>query len=391
MSIEHLDRLHEQLPELFEDRQLPVGWDDDVVLLPLDDSEGPPLPTAPQTDLPLSMGIASADAIEAVMMELVELGPTIVPIDLRWPEALLGAISGSHAGSPWNGGWGGTPPAEHLAFYLPFHYYHPHWWGIYLRPEGVIRVALDLRAFEPGLESAAAIGAAKAFLYHHEAFHHETECFATRLELSHRVPVFRVAFERLFQRVIGSDDCLEEGLANAYAIAAVLNSKRTPDRWKPELERALVEYVRGNPPGYRRGADFWKPAEHFRTTRCEFMEENQLEAFPGSGGLHPDVWRSFPHAFDGIANVRSRVNYYLPAYAPLLLRTRLRPLLPPRTVAHKLGLAFVRHGSRHDVYRAPNGRHIELPRHPRDLKPGLLRAILSAAGVEMGLSEFLRS
>jgi predicted RNA binding protein YcfA (HicA-like mRNA interferase family) len=54
------------------------------------------------------------------------------------------------------------------------------------------------------------------------------------------------------------------------------------------------------------------------------------------------------------------------------------------------GLEFVRNGANHDVYRARNGKKIQIPRHPRDLGRGLVRNILQQAGLNIGIEEFLQ-
>ena len=84
------------------------------------------------------------------------------------------------------------PPPDCLAFYLPFHYYYPDWWGVYLLYEGVLWLRDEIirrSGNEVGLRQA--LVAARLFLYYHEAFHHKTECFAIRLELAHRQAFYK--------------------------------------------------------------------------------------------------------------------------------------------------------------------------------------------------------
>jgi hypothetical protein len=74
------------------------------------------------------------------------------------------------------------PPPDCFAFYLPFHYYHPTWWGVYLLLEGVLWLASEIVRRAGGRVSMKdAVCVARMFLYYHEAFHHKTECFATRI------------------------------------------------------------------------------------------------------------------------------------------------------------------------------------------------------------------
>jgi hypothetical protein len=39
MSVEHLDLLHEKLPELFAVKELPENWDDDLIIVSVPDVE----------------------------------------------------------------------------------------------------------------------------------------------------------------------------------------------------------------------------------------------------------------------------------------------------------------------------------------------------------------
>ena len=45
--------------------------------------------------------------------------------------------------------WSPYPPPDALAFYLPFHYFHPVWWGVYLLLEGVERLATFIEDEKP--------------------------------------------------------------------------------------------------------------------------------------------------------------------------------------------------------------------------------------------------
>ena len=57
MSVEHIDIVHEQLPELFVTKELPENWDEGLIIVPVPDvdlitnAESPNLPAAPK-DLP---------------------------------------------------------------------------------------------------------------------------------------------------------------------------------------------------------------------------------------------------------------------------------------------------------------------------------------------------
>jgi len=278
------------------------------------------------------------------------------------------------------------PPPDCLAFYLPFHYYHPTWWGVYLLLEGVLWLAREIVRRAGGQSMKDAVSAARMFLYYHEAFHHKTECFAARMEITHRKPFYKTGFERLFQKTISTDDCLEEGLANASALDLTWKRLRSKD-----IEQALSGYVKDSPPGYRRGVEI-RP--DITGVRCQFAEDNQNFCLPHIPKKNPEVWRTTPHMFNGISKVGSRVNYVISRNSPLVARVRVRPSLAPSKLVKKfeelVGLEFDRAGGNHDIYRMPNGKKIPIPRHPRDLGTGIMRKILHQAGLNMSVSQFMQ-
>jgi predicted RNA binding protein YcfA (HicA-like mRNA interferase family) len=161
---------------------------------------------------------------------------------------------------------------------------------------------------------------------------------------------------------------------------------------RPEVDKALTGYVADCPPGHREGNTFRRV---FEKVRCEFAEKNQRICLPQLPFKDPDIWRTAPHLFHGIANIKSEVNYVLFRGSPVAERLRLKPCLPPRKVVKKLrqlvGLEMVREGGRHEVWKTAAGNIVEIPCHGRDLGGGLLRKILRQADLDMGLEEFMRT
>ena len=125
----------------------------------------------------------------------------------------------------WTHRWGqvsALPPPDAYAFYLPYHYFFPTWWGVYLMLEPTHQLASVLRArCEFEIDDHEALLVTRVFLYAHEAFHHAVESFATRLECTHRKPLYKFGFQTFFSRVYGTDDCTEEVLATAYGYRKV--------------------------------------------------------------------------------------------------------------------------------------------------------------------------
>lgn len=48
----------------------------------------------------------------------------------------------------------------------------------------------------------------------------------------------------------------------------------------------------------------------------------------------------------------------------------------------KHGGRFVRHGSRHDIFETADGQEIQVPRHAKDLSPGVERDIKQKLGLK---------
>ena len=200
MAVDDLDILRQELPEVFTDQAVPVNWEEEWLVIPIDDPEAfqPQVETPPDYELaPDRPGItqdalAPSDAAFSPESQIPDFGDTVFP------------------GVPSEGPWPGVPPPDALAFYLPFHYFHPTWWGIYIVLERLHEFADALTKYSNGaLTFNEAFNVGKMFLYGHEAFHHIAEAFATRLEVTHRFPIYTDGFERLFRRLYGTDDKLQ--------------------------------------------------------------------------------------------------------------------------------------------------------------------------------------
>ncbi|OPY76621.1 MAG: YcfA-like protein [Syntrophorhabdus sp. PtaU1.Bin050] len=399
MAIEDISTLHDELPELFQDRDIGNSWYDEFVIIPVANPER--IGGAEQASIsanwsdhndrqraPTGQHLGNEDAEGDI---LKDVGPDLILADDDPPELspILGAVlGGAHSGAPIPYTHQPMmPPPDCFAFYLPFHYYHPDWWGVYLLYDGVLWLAGQIQKLSGETVShELAFQAAHLFLYYHEAFHHQTECFATRLELTHRRAFFKTGFERYYQTTFGTDDCLEEGLANA---SALFNCYQKSGKSKI-LDAALVKFVEGNPPGYNRG-DLIR--REFVPVRCRFAEENQQISLPHLPAKNPDVWKTAPHMFDGISNIKGRVNYVIPRSSPIAKRLPFRPCVSPNKLKEKLkelvGLEFVKQGGNHEIWKTSTGKRVTIPRHPRDLGRGLLRKILHEVELDMGLERFL--
>lgn len=387
-----LTALSDELPDLFDPPYVPTEIFEDFVVVPIGKVEALP-PNQRTETLNEPLYTRRDDLVDAeITAETLEDAIAETLNEYTSGEGALDRIAdkitGQNPGGPLARGRlpSPMPPPDCLAFYLPFHYFLPTWWGVYLTVEGVAILAAKLLSLSGGLlKPAEAIAAARIFLYHHEAFHHHVECFATRLELTHRKRLYTEGFHRLYTSVFGTDSCVEEALANAQAYR-----KTKAKIGGLPVDTALQQYIGQSPPGYRLGVQL---AKRFRRNRAKFAEDNHVACFPLQPSGSGRIWDSIGHLFDGISNIKGRVNYIVSRSAPLISRARFRPLLPPSKLVKKLAeygvFDFVRHGAAHDIYRAGNGAMVPIPRHPRDMNKGTVKKILREAGVPLSLTEFL--
>ena len=99
------------------------------------------------------------------------------------------------------------------------------------------------------------------------------QSFATRLEVSHRKPLYRTGFDEFYRKGAGTSDSIEEALASAHGYRKVdarafRKPNDEPQKRKAALE-AIAEYIRCCPPGYNRALEFIQNSA-FTSQRSEF-------------------------------------------------------------------------------------------------------------------------
>lgn len=376
MSVNDLVVLYDSLPELFESRDLSVDFDDTFICLPVENPD-----SIDDVNLTLSQDFSSSDLEES--LRFADVAQVDAP---RLPQGVIDMLPTGGPGSPivsWDANH--FPPPDAFAFYLPFHHYYPQFWGIYLTIEGVNWIARELvRRSRGTVDFRTAVRAARIYLYYHEAFHHRVECLATRWEIITRKPLYRTAFDVMYRKTFLTSLCLEETLAEATALAECRKKFGNGS-----LLVALTSLVSSGLPGYAEGADV---KQKFSQVRCEFTEQLHRECFPRLPKTDVTVWKSATHLFDGIANVKSRVNYLVSRSSPLAERAELRLRIGPKALIRKLkslvGLNYVRSSGSHQIWITDAGARVTIPFHAHDLKVGTLNNIIKQAGVQLTLYEF---
>jgi len=399
MAASDLSTLYVELPKLFEEYDPPSRWDDYHIV-----------PVEFNVDDPYELdSLEEAFAVDKDAEQIyTDLFGPLDESDLGSAFAYEGNMSipgveDSFPGGPRSPKPNAYPPPDSLAFYLPFHYYYPELWGVYLIAEGVNWLATALRRHSGwdrkrktwNLTHRKAVASARTFLYYHEAFHHKTESFATRLEVTHRQALYRLGFQKLFDDTFLTDDCLEEALANAHAYRKVEEALKARKWKKRAVLKGLRAYIKGQEPGYNRALEFIEE-DVFRSARNQFSELNHDESLPHEG-KDSKIWKLFGHGYRGIARINSYANYLVKRDSPLLDRVDLHG----RRISYRklkkeldslVGLNFERQGKgSHEVYRTDEGDRVTLYYTDGDVPRGTLNSILKQAGVDMNVHDFIRA
>lgn len=156
------------------------------------------------------------------------------------------------------------------AWYQPVHFYGFDW-GIYIRESCIQQMALHVAAFLPywargSVPTAvlqriakACIRAGFAIFYLHEAFHHKTECFGIRNHVVRQISVYLPYFKNVYSSLKGTDDLLEEALANADMWRR-LGTKPYKQWLGPTVFKAARKFLSASfpmePKGYRQAVKY---------------------------------------------------------------------------------------------------------------------------------------
>ncbi|MDA7513597.1 hypothetical protein N8505_03155 [Akkermansiaceae bacterium] len=319
--------LQQHLPDAFKPAEMPTDWEDSWILVPVPTGE------FEVTEATLGDLDGGAPAIDPVIADSGQIwephSQNIDPLSQEEDDgasstaSALGPLVGAnHPGAPVVAPPGCPPPPDANAFYLPFHYY-PRWWGIYLFPDGVLRVAHEVARHDSySLQWPYYWLSARFFLYAHEFYHHRIESLASRLEVSHRAAAYRTGFQAFYDLHKGTDAWLEEGLANAYALQRIKKCFSKMPTIRDQLLNSYRHYIQAGQAGYRRGWDWHYPKE-FKAHESKLAEESLTTSFPVLPKLSPQIWETGSFMTRGFGTIKSRIHYLIPRNKPLHKRKPL--------------------------------------------------------------------
>jgi hypothetical protein len=343
---------------------------------------------------PVEECIVGTGDVGAPTSTLEGLLPNIA-YDDRWPGydrerdiplPPIGGPAGGFPGAPGMGQGGYPPPPDAMGFYLPFHHFSRKIWGIYLLAEGVDALATDLVTITGGrLSRHYAVIAARAFIFHHEAYHSAVEAFGTRLEVAHREKVYIGGLRTMYAR-----DQFEEAIATGYAINCVKSRVLTGATRKLAAD-ALTVYVQSCAPPYCDGANLVGKSV-FHPTENRFLEEALRLSVPSVSPVSECIWSAASYMTMPALRRHGRFTYLINRRSGFFKRSSLsvryfdrRKLLQRLKI--ELGGKEVG-GGRHPKWESGTGKRVPIP-SGKDIDIGTIGSILKQFGIDQRPSEFM--
>lgn len=273
--------------------------------------------------------------------------------------------------------------------------------GIFIRQECMLELARAMApfVFTPGTRLSLGqidllVRLAFNYLYLHEQFHHKVESLAIRLAVADRRAVYSPYWFRVYAPTRGTDDLLEEALANAdafhrfdeprYATFGVPPWMRPVDG----VRDSLRAHFRGAPLGYRM-------ARGYLTAATFASGQDELSAMVADAvqPVGPDWqrWEFAPQMLRGLFPITSSIWVVVKPPARVVVPTTAAPLsVSTREVEDLLPRLRYRRvpgegkGS-HQKWEPISGvgSSVEIPRD-RDIPKGTLNAIAKNLGFVNG-------
>ncbi len=313
---------------------------------------------------------------------------------------VIGTILGGGNGSavPWpkdvqekdKGIW------DVCAWYQPIHFFAFDW-GIFIREDCLIRQASRIAAFSPtsqqlGLSPAKhatmLLKASFAAFYFHEHFHHKVESFGVRLHVVTGRSKYRPYKKNVYRTSLGSDNCLEEALANADSFHRFFSSPYNKAIDKRILKAArdyLIKTFPFDPPGYRMASNYLTSSAF--GSGASILQSQILEATL-TPNMDPNDWVASPHMLRSLYNYKSNIYTVVNQGQKSVLPTKIFPRVCSTRELIKIfenkGYVVVSGGKgSHVKLKNQKGEVMILPGNRREISKGLLSSVLKTVGLSI--------
>jgi len=437
----YIEELKTTFPEFFNIRDVSETWSDGFHIIDQNNKDPDPFEGTlfpeeknPVADIP--------DSIEHIIDELFGLNDqSSFDQNPFWDPGLLGEMADELKeifGHDFPGAPGGAdsfldsktdlvirmvPVVDVFGFYLPWHRFDENSWGIYIFAEGIVALGKILHRMGKGLLPLNECNfLARAFIYHHEAYHNKVESFSSRLEVINRQPVFNKAVSKLYlgngfstkNSLIMRPGCIyhEESLANAYAFkkCQAIFSKY-PKFQRKNLQTlariVLYHFICKSPAKYKDAKDIiFRPPHYFFDTKSDanrrfeevesiFNEEILNKTmFPSIS--NPRLWITQTKLMDPTLRRNSSYSYVINKKSKLASRLRLAVHYLSRKKLIKIlkretgGSINEKTGGKHPGKFILGSQKVPIPgNRNREIKIGTAESILKELGISKNIKELL--
>lgn len=360
MQYDKIEELREAFPEIFDVKDIPDDWLDDVHVIDRYDNYPDPFEDElfpdsknPVADIPdrfNPIDVQDFPEPDVLLDDFDVLNETNGRLRER--------LGDDFPGSPSDTISKRVPVIDVYGFYLPWHKFDEDKWGIYIFAEGIVSLGKYFNALSNYLLPIKECNLlARAFIFHHEAYHNKVESFSARLEVVLRSPIFNNSTCKLYQskgfRVFHTTSLAptslgwfhEESLANAYAskMCDKVFSKY-PTHQKKVLQnlarRVIYKFIKTSPPKYCDAQDIildpWKPRDTSAASKRRFIDvesefnEEILKSSHSHSHLGSSLWKTQTRLMDPTLRRNASFSYLINKKSKLAKRLKLAVHYIPR-------------------------------------------------------------
>ena len=284
------------------------------------------------------------------------------------------------------------PPEPLCGWYCPIHFFG-HGWGIYIRENCILALAVTIARFvdwrrvrsSPPAIAQQLLRSAFYVLFLHEQFHHKVESFGFRLLVATGGDRYLNYKSKVYRPKYLTSACIEESLANAESYRR-LGESRYAARVEPPVRDGLRAYLKASipsqPPGYAEGVNYLSEPS-YRQGLYQLQSQIVDGAVPPV--TPPKHWAVAPNVITALADITSDIYVVLPLGArPIFRPTSVDPGFTVSSRALETAL------KKHHGYRpvaGGKGSHVKMAKSgaPVIVIPGN-RAVLSLGVVKQALA-----
>jgi hypothetical protein len=389
--------LSELFPDFFNNRDVPEDWDEDDLLIDNDDLSNP------EGDLYEELNPREDDSFDTSLenIDINEIqhifSEPVFDLDNENNDSQFNDIfGGKYPGSP------STNPSitRKLGFYLPWHIFSPKIWGIYLIHDAIESAVQSFHInSKKFLSKNNCRKLLREFIFQHEKYHNVVETFASRLEITHRIPFYNNQVTKLYNNP-ANGLIHEEALANSYAYINTIELKTFKKIENNNIfltkKRAIAKillknWIKSSPTPYNLAANMLYQNGQKITERD--FQEHILRSSTLTNSL---IWKFGTHMMQPSLKRNGHFIYIISKKSHIYSKNKLSlGFIKYRDLYKKLKPYGIKEtfgrGKHHRKFELTNGLKIPVPSHGKDIAKGTATRIIKECGINISLEKLMES